>query len=237
MSSTALIRELQVLAGARRPQWERQPTLTDIPYGSGVGVSLTPGGSAAMFALVSVKVREVPSRRSARISVADLDPSATYTLVLGGVTVDYDAAAAGASSELDVLVGLGSAIESTPGAEALVSHEVDHEAEELRIWGKDSADYTIDESTTAGELSVVADAVSAKLALWGWAAGDGDVPPDWDRIPGTDIDLTIGNFLERYDVRGLARLAGQVTDVVGVAGDGASVLYAPVVRVGPGGIE
>lgn len=234
--------QLAILAGARAPAWEDQPTLTgaDVavdaplraPELASDGVNL--GG--ALYAMLSVPIRTNAHRRKGVITIGVFDATTNYTVTLGGNAFTSTTPANVATARSDLAAAIDAHADYT--ASVVGSTVV--------FYGATDADFSIVPSRSGGTgtLSVEADPSSATLRFWGWAAeASGYTAPElWNAIigPGGNVSLAVDyrGALTPVAVAGLARLYVEVDALAGHASDsagtGGTLTYtAPTVRIGP----
>lgn len=242
--------EAAVLSTGLYPEWRTQEWADGDELADGGAMRLPlkiASGSAldgvdvsdAVYAAVSVGVRAEPAYRSARIGVATLDGGETYTVTVDGTGVAY--ASSGGDTAADILQGLADAINADgtvgPLVLAVGPEDAGGVAGALLLTGKGAADYSLAVAATgSGALSCLADAAEAEAEVWGSHKGSPGI--GWRRINGASA-LAIGTegLIEELRVGPLGRLYVRLTSVSAVAGDGASVRYAPRIEVGVGGVE
>lgn len=229
--------QLAIFTAARKPQWiEQEEANSTVPTSISVGISM----EDAVFAAMTIEVREDVSRRTARVKNTIFDASATWTVTIGGFAVVYVAGAL--DTFADVLDGLVAQLLLVAGALALVSftaadEDGDGTNETLLIKGKALADYAIAITVTGGtaDFNCDADAVTASLEVWRLPkmsnpkSAGGVVPRTWsrDRIIGviarevSPVALTTVNFSDFLQVNGYAKVYAQLATVGGVGGDAA----------------
>ncbi|MEL6348037.1 MAG: hypothetical protein AAFV53_33325 [Myxococcota bacterium] len=248
MSSYTDLLQQQILTIGAAPQWQNQ-SATPADYTGSPGVDQSKGVALtdAVTVYVAIALREDPSKRTARVTMAAFDATATYTVTIGTTPCQVSTPA----DESALLTGLRDAINSAAGATvtaiALDATGADvatsgAAAKSVRVQGDTEADFGVGVSATnAGQLSAVVDAVSATARVWGWPGGRGRDsnnarPERWYTVPGGKaLALDQTGFLERMNFAGASRA---YVELVGVTGDSADTVtsdltYQAVIDLGP----
>lgn len=202
---------------------------------SNAGVDVTD----AVYASVSIGVRAEPSYRTATVRVSTLDAGEDYTVTIDGTAVEITSG--GSDTADDVLQALADALNAdgtvSPLVEAKGPEDTGGASGKLLIYGQSEDDYSIAVSATgSGVLGCVADAAEATAEIYGSHRKSPAL--GWRRLNGAE-DLAVGpeGWIEELRVGPLGRLYCRLTSVTKVAGDGASVRYAPPILIGVGGVE
>ena len=264
MGNFELANRLAELVTGRFPEWKR--FFSDIaenaspkgalgtPTTSGAGVTL----QNAPKTLVSVDLRKQVHRRQVRIQIAVLDLTATYTVIVDGNSVAFDAGGAGSVTNEDVIDGIAAAIAADGTVNLIVNALAIDEADldgtpeiteverdTVRLEGIAEGDYSIDHSATgSGVMTVYADPISADLKVWARLRGkSSDTPADSVPVPNWRIPLgadafavsNVEGFVERFDTAGLDRFYCELENVTAFAGDAATtaVIQRGRVYIGP----
>lgn len=230
--------QLAVLSAGRAPVWEILGSLEAAlapPADAASGVPL----QGAVRALIYVALREDARHRTARLTIASVDLTATYTLTVNGVAVGHDAT--GAADLEEVLEDLADAINGDADLSAIITAEAidtddDDEVDTILLTGVGVGDFSIDFVDDGGATcSCVADYATATLRPWyAMGARVGVTPPQPWVSSGDAYELDWRGRVERLDTAGLDRLHLQLEDLAGAPGDGEGVTYAdPTIAIGP----
>lgn len=256
------VNTLSILLGGRRPEWIRQIDSV-YPNGAPVASSGVPLRDAPRTQIL-VDLREQARLRTSRIAVRVLDLTATYRVTIDLNPVDFDAAAAAATSLQDVINGWRDAINADGTVNAIVtasSEDADGDGlvDTLLIQGDTEADYSISAQIALGgtaELDVLADPTTANILVWlsekppiaGGVASPGGAgfvgalgSGDFRNPNGAVYSADIRGFAEFLDTAGYDRLYVELTSVVGVTNDAAltphTFTLTPRITVGPAILE
>ena len=231
---------------------------TDIGGGYSLSVASSGGTRLAMAATFKVAVREYPWKRTAYGVITTVDLTATYTVVVAGNTVAYDASSSSPADLAELLTEWAAAVnaDGTVGALGVATpydYDGDGVNDSIRFRGATTADYSW--SATAGGSAVVvqyADPAEARVrfyALGGTIGGTTYAPgasgtrvKGWGLMhtpEGSPYDMTVGTdgFRAQLDVRGASRAWIELVSATGVTGDHASVAYPVGCVVMPCGVE
>jgi len=225
---------LATLMVGRDPKWTNQATFTGAPDTADDGVDL----ENCPKTLVDVQMRTEIHRRTALVTIATLDLTATYTIYINGVVCAYDAGAGGAVDEEDVIEGIRDAVNTGAGGVVTATAvKIGGSAtyNQVTITGDTETHYYISEATTGtADLAVVADPDQATMRLFGTyrATVTANKPPNWRMVLDQEFVLDYRGFMERFETAGLDRLYVELASVDGTS-DGSTITYAPLVNVAP----
>lgn len=234
--------QLAILAGARAPAWEDQPTLTgaDVavdaplraPELASDGVNL----DGVLYAMLSIPIRAAAHRRRGVITIGVFDATSSYTVTLGGNAFTSTTPANVATARND----LAAAIEAHADYTASVVGTT------VVFYGATDADFSIVPSVSGGTgtIAVEADPSSATLRFWGWggAASGYSAPELWHAILGPTVAPSLSvdyrGALAPVSVAGYSRVYVEVDSLAGHASDstgtrGTLTYTTPTVRIGP----
>lgn len=242
--------QLSVLLAARRPAWARQ---LGTVFPNGAPISTTDGVflQNSPKTLFAIDVREVVRARTSRITIRVLDLVGTYRVVVDGNNVDFDAAAAASTTELEVLQGWRDAINADATVKLIVAASLEDASgdgvdDTLKLVGIAEADYSMSTGAPVGaaELDLVLDpaAVEARIFFTHRTFATATDPKgDWHLANGAQYAVNQRNFVERLDTGGLDRAYVELFTVTAVAGDVIApphtLTYNPVVTIGPAILE
>lgn len=188
-----------VLFAGRRPVWGNAATFSR-PSSNGDGVDV----ADAVVAAYKVQIRETPHARTARLTISNVDLSATYTVTIGEAPLTttpaaYNAGGAGAADLEDVINGIADAINAS-AANVVASAVTDDDsaptasdpATTVKIVGATAlgaSDFAVQFTTTSGSATVAgtADAASATASLYGTTGGE---------LASDSVDLTLTSWAE-----------------------------------------
>ena len=208
-ANNAIIAEM--LAG-RRPEWFEQDhdqTMSEsYPQSTSWGISLQ--GSVtegtALKTHVAIDNQYRLGYHSARFTVVSFDYSASYKLTIGGSTTTFDAAAAGVTTDQEVLEGIKLAVEAiAPVWQCeIVDYDNDGVPESLVVNRTDGGEFPTGEfsATGAGEMEVYADTRSAKIdtfVLTYGKSGPARKPDRWRKIEGYSGITADHNYTDVWD--------------------------------------
>lgn len=233
MGHVELANEIAVLSGGRRASWSTQAAFTDAPATDNAGLAL----SGALKTIAVVDLRDQVHRRSCKFTVATVDDTQTYRVVIDGNNVDY--VAIGGDLLQDILEGIRDAINADVVVNLIVlasvtDDDADSVDDTVLIRGLAEDHYTVDHSVTAGpapngNLAAVADPDTATVRIYLAAGGlpTAAQPPGWRGANGGVFTaVTFRGFAERFDTASWSRLYVEVDDMGGT-GDASKVGYAP----------
>lgn len=238
----------------------RQPSWAALTLGNVAGIpdSVADGSplSNAVVALLAVRPRVDAHRRKGVVTVTH-DATTTYTVTIDGTAISK----ATPTSADDCLIDLRDLIraDTTVGAAAssptVSARCLDSDGEvtegtaaggnaavTLEVLGVVEDDWSLAVSVSGGSGTITAsvDAAAATVTLWGHPRDPGvqGLTEGWFRLPGGVFSLDGGGMLERFQVAAVDRLYPQLSNVTGVAGDGAGVTQTvAVIAVGPAIVE
>lgn len=230
---------LAILSVGRAPVWKAlddlEPALAP-PAAANSGVAL----QNAVRTLIYCSLRSNPHHRSARLTIANVDLGAVYTVTVNGIEVGHDASSGDTDLE-DVIEGIVDAINSDADASGVVTATAidtddDEVVDAVRLDGIGPEDYSVafsgDGSATCTCRTEYA---TATLRPW-YTMGSrvSETPPQPWVASGDAYEVDWRGRVERLDTAGLDRLHLELEDLAGVPGDGAGVTYAdPTLAIGP----
>lgn len=218
----------------------------------------TPIVGGATLAQVGVAVRECPAYRTAYYYITNADTGATYSAVIDGHTVNYDADGAGATNLTDIVTGWAAAINANGSVNTIVQatpadFNGDGAVDAVKIVGLSSPDYSVDGSWTgSAAVTMVADAASAVIVMYGRTNASPDTSGTaavvgaarakllgWHAVPRPLDGATTwavaapGYLTTLWPCNGVAALCPVATSVVGPQNDGGSVQLSVQAFVAP----
>lgn len=234
---------IAILLGGRRPQWVSQSGYTGRPDGNNDGVAL----ESTTRSQIAVDLRRDVSRRTVSVVIdsGTVDLTGTYQVTVNGNVVNYDAAVGTPADEAELLTQWAAAIEAdgTVGPLVIAAAEDTNDdgvVDTLFIRGDTNTagggvgevDWSFGSAVTVGTATITAtlDSVSADALLWTTAQGVNPPNPAagatvpgslWRQPSGGTWSVTNANYVERFDVSGLARAYVELQNLVGFAGDAA----------------
>ena len=238
------VNELAELSATRQAQISLQP----IDVG---GLSPAPTDGVlvtdAVIAMLQVSLREDLRFHGSRVRITTLDLTATYTVNIAGTPVAYDAGAAAATSEADVINGIVNAInvaavDANALAEARGGSQTVNTVVLSNNTGESSTHTTAVSATGTGAMEFDEDLTALNFRLLVKAKVDSN---DDENIPpqGLPWALVNGGVFTALDYRGFAeKIEVNLWDRVYVQTYGeaspTSVANAkPIIAIGPGVTE
>lgn len=227
--------DLAILAAGRVPRFTDQAevnvgALPGRPALAAAGIDI----SDAIVALVGLRMRKDVSTHQVIAWVSALDPTATYTITLGGTPFNYIASLG--NTEEVILEALRALIDADPAYVApLGSVTGTGPSARLAITGATEAAYTSAVGATGtGAMMSTADAQAVDFKLWGLAKNQvTGFESTWHRLPvegpagfaaPSEISIT-ENWMDELRVPGYSRIYvevtatdGTVTPTIGPAG-------------------
>jgi hypothetical protein len=225
MADFDLLTELSIYSQGRKPQWEIQPSTSDLPSSDTVGVDT----SSAIVTNVSILPRSAGLRFSSRVQISVEDLSSTsYTVSIDGNSVVYDAAIELPATSGAILQGLSVALNLDPTistliVSTLIDADGDGAIDTILIKNlDDTATHTTNVSTVgSGELTAKQDATSATATLYALGSKYRGVGPSWSKINGASFTIDSEGFTERFNTSGYDRIFVRLQSVSGPSGGNA----------------
>lgn len=203
--------ELSVLNGARNPLLRWQGSYSADP-GDPANATAGVETGEVLHSLLVARLRRDANTRQSDITVNTITNTHLYRVVIDSTNCDYTSD--GDATQQEILEGVRDAINAAVGATVtatVIDADGDSTDDTVKVVGDTDADYTI---TVVAELTLVADATTATIKLWGKVTDEEDTTRSWYDLDGVSVTYT-KNTISRINTAGLSDVFVQVTAVDG----------------------